>query len=475
MNKRPFFVVCIFFIFGILLARFLPAPVRFPHIFIVTLILIAFTLALASLGRGNIFLLLSIISFAALLYVNSNIFPSNHISHFLKEEPFKGEIVGFIKSPALKRGPYYGKIASTYLFEVEGVKDQGEWRDLLGVSQIRIETEKDYQYGVQLLVTGTIKKPYEAASGEFNYREYLERQNIFALINTKEHNITVLSHDYKSNPILKYTYLLREKLKNQFIEKMPLDSGAFLRAILLGDRSELPKKLQELFKNSGTIHILAISGLHVGLIALIIIYLLKCLKTGRIFSYIFTILFLIFFSLLTLSRPSVTRAVLMAGVFLIGMLLGKRVDVYNSLGIAAIFILARNPKELFNIGFQLSFMAVMSILYLTPKLTRLIKKDTNLYIKRYILIPLSVSISAWLGTAPLILYYFKIVTPVSILANLFILPALFVLLVSGVGFALTCWVPLVGVLFANINNLLAQLIFSLAEFFSSLRFGHFYF
>jgi len=92
--------------------------------------------------------------------------------------------------------------------------------------------------------------------GSFNYREYLERQNIFALINTKEHNVTILSYNYKSNPILKYTYLIREKLKNRIIDKMPLESGAFMRAILLGDRSELPKDIQKNFKNSGTMHIL---------------------------------------------------------------------------------------------------------------------------------------------------------------------------------------------------------------------------
>ena len=81
---------------------------------------------------------------------------------------------------------------------------------------------------------------------KFDYRGYLERQNIFALINTKEDSITVLYHDYKSNPLMKYTYLLRGKLKNLIIEKMPLESGAFMRAILLGDRSELPRRIQKI-------------------------------------------------------------------------------------------------------------------------------------------------------------------------------------------------------------------------------------
>ena len=156
---------------------------------------------------------------------------------------------------------------------MEQIKD----RNVQGLAQIRIETEKDYQYGDRLVVKGTIRKPgsvvakFTLPTGalgrassaatqrkkpSFNYRKYLERQNIFALVNTKEANVTILARNYKSNPILKYTYLLREKLKKQIIKKMPLESGAFLRAILLGDRSELPKDIHVSFKNSGTMHIL---------------------------------------------------------------------------------------------------------------------------------------------------------------------------------------------------------------------------
>jgi len=300
VNKRPLTVISVFFILGIVLARFLPDSIKFLHIFIITLIFILSSFIVGAQfiapeirdsglmnqtptvrqRLSSIFLFLSVTSFAALLYVNSNVFSNNHISHFLGEEKLKTSIVGVIKSPALTRKPYYGKINSTYLFEIETIKEEDDWRDVKGLSQIRIQTEKDYEYGDRLLVRGTIRRPgnvgaqfiapEKAVSGLmnqtptvrkgkqkiFDYREYLERQNIFALVNTKENNVTVLDHDYKLNPILKYTYLIRERLKNQFIEKMPLESGAFLRAILLGDRSELPKDIQASFKKSGTIHIL---------------------------------------------------------------------------------------------------------------------------------------------------------------------------------------------------------------------------
>ena len=187
MYKRPLAVIAIFFIVGIVLARFLPDSVKFGHIFVVTLIFILTSFILSRMDsrfprtslrsvrgtRGNdrvknIFLLLSIISFAAFLYINSNAFPKNHISHILGEERLKTDIVGIIRSPALTRRPYYGKISSTYLFEIEAIKctsaqatsaQENVWLGVRGLSQIRIQTEKDYQYGDRLLVNGTVKRP----------------------------------------------------------------------------------------------------------------------------------------------------------------------------------------------------------------------------------------------------------------------------------------------------------------------------
>ena len=142
---------------------------------------------------------------------------------------------------------------------------------------------------------------------------------------------------------------------------MPLESGAFMRAILLGDRSELPKRLNESFRNSGTMHILAISGLNVALLAGAFLFLFKLLRLKREIYYILTMLSLIFLMVLTGSSASVVRATIMCIIFLTGKLLGRPVDAYNSLGTAALIILAINPKDLFDIGFQLSFIAVGSI------------------------------------------------------------------------------------------------------------------
>ncbi|MBU0478718.1 hypothetical protein KKC91_09150, partial [bacterium] len=136
MDKRPLAVISVFFILGIVLARFFPDSIKFPHIFIITLIFILSSFIFSKRQKiSNILLFLSIIFFAVLLYQNSTIFPKNHISHFLGEEKLKTGIVGIVKSPALTRKPYYGKINSTYIFELEAIKDNGQWWKVQGLSQ----------------------------------------------------------------------------------------------------------------------------------------------------------------------------------------------------------------------------------------------------------------------------------------------------------------------------------------------------
>jgi len=429
---------------------------------------------------AHIFLFLSIIFLGALLYINSNIFSPYHISHFLGKDKVKAEITGIIRSPAEKRGLYYGKVSSRYVFEIEDIDVSGIKSQVTGLALIRIQTERDYQYGDRLLVRGTIKSPKfdnsrnpKPQKTNFNYAMYLENQDIFASINASGKNTALLSRNYRVNPVLRHAYFIREKLKNQFLKKMPLESGAFLRAILLGDRSELPKKLNESFRNSGTMHILAISGLNVALLAGAFLFLFKLLRLKREIYYVLTMLSLVFLMILTGSSASVVRATIMCIVFLTGRLLGRSVDVYNSLGTAALIILVMNPRDIFDAGFQLSFTAVWSMAYIAPKLTRFVKKDWNFYIRRYLLEPLAISISATLSTAPFIMYYFRAAAPIAVISNIFIVPLMFILMIGGLCFIALGWAPFIGFFISSFNNILANTIFFLAEFFAGIRFGHF--
>jgi len=169
VNKSPLAVIAIFFALDIVIAKFLPEAIKFHHVFILTAILI---LSSFIFSKNNL-LFLSIASFAALLYINSDILPKDHIINFLGEESLKTEVVGIIRSPGLTRRPYYGKINSMYLFEIEGLKDNDEWLGVKGLAQIRIQTEKDYEYGDRLLVKGGDKEAIRGCHCEDEARNNL--------------------------------------------------------------------------------------------------------------------------------------------------------------------------------------------------------------------------------------------------------------------------------------------------------------
>jgi len=261
MHKRPVAIIAALFITGIFSGKSLSSYIGLSQIFLAVLFFIIATIIFIRLSKtAHIFLFLLIISSGALSYLNSNIFPPDHISYFLGKDKVKAEIIGTIKGPVEARGVYYGKVSSRYMFKLEeisllydSVSRRTATHGVSGLALIRIQSEKDYQYGDRLLIKGTIRNTkFETQNpkfqkNNFNYAEYLENQDIFAIINASGKNVTLLARDYKVNPVLKYAYLARGKLKDQFLEKMPLESGAFLRGMLLGEKSELPQKTKEIF------------------------------------------------------------------------------------------------------------------------------------------------------------------------------------------------------------------------------------
>ena len=113
------------------------------------------------------------------------------------------------------------------------------------------------------------------------------------------------------------------------------------------------------------------------------------------------------------------------------------------------------------------------MIYLTPKLMLWVKKEWNFYVRKYLLEPFAVSVSATLGTFPFILYYFRMGTPIAVISNILIVPLMFVLMIGGMCFITLGWIPFIGGFISYFNNVLANIIFFLAEFFAGVRFGHF--
>jgi competence protein ComEC len=202
--------------------------------------------------------------------------------------------------------------------------------------------------------------------------------------------------------------------------------------MVLGEKKNIPQQVYDAMVKSGTVHILVVSGFNVGIVAFMIMLLLKVFRLPKTPRYIMTMPCLIIYCLATGASPPVVRATIMAIFFLVGFLAKREPDMRNSLVLAALFILLINPRELFSISFQLSFASVAAIILLYPKLKTFFKAETiKVRPLRFIAEGCLVSLSAWLGTCGLILYYFRIFSPVTVLANICIVPLATLITLSG--------------------------------------------
>lgn len=234
------------------------------------------------------------------------------------------------------------------------------------------------------------------------------------------------------------------------------DEYAFLSALTLGYKADLSNEVKEAFRASGTSHVLAVSGLHVGIIYIIIIFLFSFLgKRGRwhIVKQVLVLLFLWAYVYITGFSVSVIRAAFMLSIVSVGNIFHRKGLTYNTLACAAFFILIINPFYLFDVGFQLSFSCVFSILFFQPKISKL--HTPKFKLTRYFWNLFTASIAAQLGAFPLSLYYFDSFPTYFLFSNLLILPLIG--LIIYLGFTLTI-VSSLAVFKLNVLHYLYNLI-----------------
>jgi ComEC/Rec2-related protein len=230
------------------------------------------------------------------------------------------------------------------------------------------------------------------------------------------------------------------------IEDYP-ESVGMVQALLLGYRSELSAEAHRLFVQTGTLHIFAISGLHVGIVVGLIVFVLAAMSVPRQ-CWVFVVApLLIAYTLMTGMKPSAIRACIMAIVFLAAAALHRRADSLSALAFAALLLLSTSPTMLTSPSFVLSFSVVAGIILLFSHIDRLVrpiwapdplivereKKSTRLLrgIGKHVAALAAVSVSAWLISAPLIACYFGRVAPVALIANIFVVPMAFLVVLSG--------------------------------------------
>jgi len=224
-----------------------------------------------------------------------------------------------------------------------------------------------------------------------------------------------------------FLYKIRKKLQTLLTDTHEKRTASILEALLFGDKSNLPPSIWESFQRSGTIHLLAQSGLHTGILAIVIFITASGLGINRFTTAMITITSLFVYAVMVGEKASVLRAALMISIILIGELKSKKANAFASMSVAAIILLSINPSSLFSPGFQLSFVATAGILYLNPLFSSLFSALPN-----SIASLISVSLSSFLVTAPLILYYFGTLSLAAPFANIFVLPLVAIIIPSAI-------------------------------------------
>ena len=287
--------------------------------------------------------------------------------------------------------------------------------------------------------------------GQFNYKRFLANQHIFHSSYRRSGSWRRIDTD-KGSPLVRWSLQFREQALKVFSDQgLPEREFAVISALLLGYRQYLDEDLQREFAGAGAMHILCVSGLHVGIIYLVLKTLLSFLRRLPGGLYIQTLLVLILiwlYASITGFSPSVLRASTMFSFVATGQSLHRRTNIYNTLAASAMLLLIIDPYILTRIGFQLSYLAVLSIVSIQPMLYKQVQVKHKVLDKAWGII--TVSIAAQAATGPLSLFYFHQFPNYFLLTNLIVIPLSGMIIYSGLFSLLVHSVPWLGYVAAKL-------------------------
>jgi len=298
---------------------------------------------------------------------------------------------------------------------------------------------------------------------QFNYKSYLAKQGIYQQLFTEKNKFLKL----KSNTITlvglssEFRNKIAASLKKHHFKK---DELSVINALLLGQRQDLSKELMVDYQRAGAIHILAVSGLHIGIILLILSFIFKPLeriKYGKFIKTVIIVLLLWMFAFIAGLSASVVRAVTMFTFVAIGMSFKRKKVTEFSVITSMFFLLLIKPMFLFDVGFQLSYLAVFGIIWIQPNLYKIY--NPKFIIDKKIWELFSVSIAAQMGILPLSIYYFNQFPGLFLVSNLVIIPFLSAILIGGF---LVIFLSLLNILPPFLANFYGAIISLMNDFIS---------
>jgi ComEC/Rec2-related protein len=485
--RQPFVGLALMAATGIILAEVVPlAPAAVISVAIVLGICIVIALCWPKLPATYVIVAVGFFLLHKLATTNT---AGQQLANKLGERPRVVTVVGcVITEPKIAPSGFV-----TFLLNLKSIELEGKNESTYAVWQVRWKGAPEF--GDELKLFGTAEPIGPPRNpGEFDMRAYLARHDVRRMLFARYPEDGTLIRHGGGNPVLRAAQASRTWMRNALcsgLEDSP-EVKSFISGIVLGIRHETPEDIEEPFQQTGTIHLFAVAGLHVGIVAALLWVVAAIARLPRKRAAAFIIPSLFFYAAVTGLQIPALRAAVMASILVGSYFFERKVFLPNSLAAAAFFILCWNTNELFSTGFQLSFAVVGAIVLFADPLFRLFQRRTapDPFLPQslvrgprrwmhssyeWLCGGASVSLAAWIGSLPLILWYFHLVTPISLLANLVVVPIAFcVLAVALLSLMTMPLLPWVALIFNNANWTLARLVIGIVHLFAQVPGGHLY-
>ena len=380
-------------------------------------------------------------------------FGSNHIARFVSENRsyhIYGEVSDW---PELKHNRTELTIAIDSLGNVTNFPAKGSI--LLKLPN----TTTALQRGDKVEFWGTIY-PVKSHNGPggFDYARYLNHKGIHGIV-----YLPTLLNVRVGKPggrgIIAYVDLLRDEISESLSRNLSEIAASLSAGFLIGETREIPPDVYRWFRDSGTLHLLAVSGSNVALVIFFLIVILRPLALPRKRRAMVLMGCVMLFALLSYGEPSVVRASLMAVLILLANVFERRYNLNQIIASAAMIILLAAPTQLFSVGFQLSFVTAWGLIFVTPRVAKLFEAVNHKGWYRWLVLPFMISLIAQLFSMPLIALYFGKVPAISVIANLVIIPLVSIAVVGVlILLLLDLILPFLGIFFGSLLDSFMQLV-----------------
>ncbi len=404
-------------IIGIVIGFYLNIP------FLILCALLLFINWVGFLFKKNFIFYFSFIIIGIVSYENYNKLPENHFKNVLNS---KSDFEALI----IDKGKTTEKGTTSYIGEINKVIYDSTSIETTGKIILYIKDSTQLKPNESVLFKGQIDSIRQSNNPyTFDYKKFLKNKKIYHSAYLKDYKIIKAEHWNVLAIINNFKNAIINKIINKYGEN---NEVGILKAMILGDKNTLSKKLKKEYSKTGTMHLLAISGLHTGIIYSIVYLLcffIELLPRGKVFRIITSLVILWIYASITGFSSSVCRASLMISLLQITLLIKRDVNTIHILSLSAVLILIINPNNLFDVGFQLSYSAVGSILLFFPLLKNMI--PMNNIILRYYYNSFLITLIATLGTLPLSIFYFNSFPTSFLITNLIIAPLFVIVMILG--------------------------------------------